>query len=113
MFPSAAKITGLTFMLTTSFVWAQTAPHDPNLPAARPDALRTMSDNVVRQRILIESQDRFRGRCVCSYTTQDANGRSCKGRHETVASEPKPICYPTEVTDEMVATWRARHPASP
>jgi hypothetical protein len=108
---SVAHMFGLMFMLTASLSRAQPAPHDPNLPSAKPEALQAMSDNVVRQRILIERQDLYKGRCVCSYTTQDSKGRSCKGRHETVRTEPKPICYPVEVTDGMVSAWRVKHPA--
>ena len=82
--------------------------HDPNLPSVPPEALRQLSDNRIRQRIMMESQAPYRGRCVCAYQTKDSGGRSCKGRHEVVKTRPVPICTPTAVTDGMVKAWRKR-----
>jgi hypothetical protein len=89
---------------------AQTSPHDPNLPSVKPEALQQLSDSRVRQQIMQDSQARYRGRCVCPYQTRDTNKRSCKGRHELIKTKPLPVCYPRQVTNEMVSAWRRRHP---
>ena len=91
-------------------LYAEAPPLDPNLPSVKPDALQHLSDNRVRQRIMQESQARYTGRCVRQYQTKDSNGRSCKGRHEVIKVQPRPICYPSQVTSEMVRDWRHFHP---
>jgi hypothetical protein len=83
---------------------------DPTLPSAEPEALQHLSDNRVRQQIMQESQMRFSGRCVCSYQTKDSKMRSCKGRHEVIKTRPAPICYPSQVTSNMMSEWRQHHP---
>jgi starvation-inducible outer membrane lipoprotein len=92
-----------------SFLRAQ-ALFDPNLPSAQPKALQQLSDNRIRQKIMQQSQARYGGRCVCPYQTHDLHGRTCKGRHEVIKIDPKPICYPRQVTSEMVNDWRLKHP---
>lgn len=91
-------------------LWAQTSPHDPNLPTVKPEALQQLSDERIRQQIMEESQARYGGRCVCLYMTTDTSKRSCKGRHELIRTKPRPICYPREVTNEMVSNWQRQHP---
>jgi hypothetical protein len=88
----------------------QPALRDPTLPSVRPEALQRLSDDRIRQRIIQESQAHYGGRCVCSYKTHDAHGRSCKGRHAVIKAEPLPVCYPRQVTDEMVKDWRLKQP---
>jgi hypothetical protein len=83
--------------LTTS-IHAETPPVDPTLPSVKPEALKALSDNRVRQKIMLESQAHYSGRCVCSYQTKDTYGRLCKGRHEVIKAEPQPICYPAQIT---------------
>jgi hypothetical protein len=95
--------------LTTS-IHAETPPVDPTLPSVRPEALKALSDDRVRQQIMLESQAHYSGRCVCSYQTKDTYGRLCKGRHEVIKAEPQPICYPAQITGEMVINWRQHHP---
>ena len=95
--------------LTTS-IHAQTPPVDPTLSSVKPAALKALSDDRVRQQIMLESQARYNGRCVCSYQTKDTYGRLCKGRHEVIKAEPQPICYPAQITGEMVINWRQHHP---
>jgi hypothetical protein len=91
------------------YVHAEPAPHDPNLPSVKPEALQRLSDTRVRQQVMLESQAKYYGRCVCPYQTRDAKGRSCKGRHEVVQSKPRPICYPEQVTPAMMSDWRRQH----
>jgi hypothetical protein len=89
---------------------AQAPLHDPNLPTVKPEALRQLSDSRIRQQIMQDSQDHYGGRCVCPYMTADTRGRSCKARHERIKTKPLPICYPREVTNEMISNWRRQHP---
>ena len=88
---------------------AQAPLHDPNLPTASPEALQQLSDSRVRQKIMENSQAHYVGRCVCQYMTQDSQRRSCKGRHEVIKTKPVPICYPRQVTHEMVNEWRRQY----
>ena len=99
----------MLFISLASPLHAQAPLLDPNLPSVKPQTLQHLSDNRVRQRIMQESQARYGGRCVCPYQTNDLNGRSCKGRHEVITTPPRPICYPSLVTSEMVSEWRQRH----
>ena len=91
-------------------LYAQAPLLDPNLPSAHPEALQRLSDDRVRQQIMQDSQAHYSGRCVCQYQTKDLNGRSCKGRHETIKALPEPVCYPNQVTNKMLSDWRQRHP---
>jgi hypothetical protein len=81
-----------------------------DLPSAEPKALQHLSDNRVRQQIMQESQMQFSGRCVCWYQTKDSKKRSCKGSHEVIKTQPAPICYPSQVTSNMMSEWRQHHP---
>ena len=99
----------MLFIFLASPLHAQTQLIDPNLPTVKPHTLQHLSDNRVRQRVMQESQARFGARCVCPYQTNDLNGRSCRGRHEVITTPPRPICYPSQVTKEMVNEWRQRH----
>ena len=98
------------FIPLTTSIHAKTPLVDPTLPSVKPEALKALSDDRVRQQIMLESQAQYRGRCVCSYQTKDLKGRLCKGRHEVIRAGPQPICYPAQITSEMVINWRQSHP---
>jgi hypothetical protein len=83
--------------------------HDPALPTVSSEALHQLLDTRTRQKIMAERQSHFPGRCVCQYQTTDSNGRSCKGRHEIVKGKLQPLCYPRQVSQEMVDEWRHFH----
>jgi hypothetical protein len=106
---AVARSIAMLFISLASPLHAQVPLLDPNLPSVKPQTLQHLSDNRVRQRIMQESQARFVGRCVCPYQTNDLNGRSCKRRHEVITTPPRPICYPSQVTKEMVSDWRRHH----
>ncbi len=89
---------------------AQPAPHDPTLPSVTPPALEKLSNDRLRQKIMLESMTPYAGRCVCPTQTLDSAGQSCKGRHETIRRGPKPLCRPAQVTPHMISAWRAGHP---
>ena len=99
----------MSLVILTPLIHAQTPLTDTTLPSVKPEALQALSDNRVRQQIMRDSQAPYSGRCVCSYQTKDLQGRSCKGRHEVIKAGPQPICYPAEVTSQMVIDWRQRH----
>ena len=105
-----AHLIPMVLGLLASPLHAQTPLHDSNLPGAEPEALQQLSDNRVRQYIIRESQAPYGGRCVCQYQIKDTNGHSCKSRHEVIRVHPQPLCYPGQVTGEMVSVWRQHHP---
>ena len=107
--PVVALLIPMVLVLLTTSLHAQAPLHDSNLPGVKPEALQQLSDNRVRQHIIRESQAPYSGRCVCQYQTKDANGHSCAGRHEVIRTHPQPLCYPSQVTSEMVSVWRRHH----
>jgi len=67
-----------------------------------------MSDAQIRQAIIRQSLARYPGTCPCPYNI-DRAGRSCGRR--SAYSRPggyAPICYDSDVTPQMIATWRAQ-----
>jgi hypothetical protein len=107
---TSVRLIAVLLLSLNSPLYAQAPLVDPSLPSAHPEALQRLSDDRVRQRIMQESQAGYSGRCVCQYQTKDSHGRSCKGRHEAMKALPGPVCYPNQVTDEMLSDWRQRHP---
>ena len=107
--PSVVRSIAMLFISLASPLHAQAPLLDPSLPSVKPQALQHLSDNRVRQRIMQESQTRYGDRCVCPYQTKDLKGHSCKNRHEIVTTQPRPICYPNQVTRAMVSDWRRHH----
>ena len=68
-----------------------------------------MTDAQVKQAIIQESLAGYSGSCPCPYNV-DRAGRSCGRR--SAYSRPggaDPICYPEQVTPEMIRHWRAIH----
>ncbi|HEX8193232.1 MAG TPA: hypothetical protein VF552_10055 [Allosphingosinicella sp.] len=66
------------------------------------------SDTQLKQRIIRESIAAYSGSCPCPYNT-DRAGRSCGGR--SAYSRPggaAPICYPADVTPEMIRAARGQ-----
>lgn len=67
------------------------------------------SDDQVRQKIIEESIASYPGRCPCPYNLA-SNGSRCGGRSAySRAGGYSPLCYPQDVSDEMVRRWRDRH----
>lgn len=68
-----------------------------------------VTDQQVRDMIIKESLQSYPGNCPCPYNTM-RNGRRCGGR--SAYSRPggrSPLCYPKDVTDKMVKTYREQH----
>lgn len=74
---------------------------------ARDKSKRT-TDAEIRKRMIAESIDSYPGPCACPYQTA-RNGSRC-GRRSAYDREGgyAPLCYPSDVTDDMVADYRRR-----
>jgi hypothetical protein len=68
-----------------------------------------LSDAEVRQRMIRESVASYPGSCPCPYNTA-RNGSSC-GRRSAYsrAGGYSPLCYPKDISDEMVVEYRRAH----
>lgn len=68
-----------------------------------------LSDAEVRQQIIQESIDAYPGNCPCPYNLA-SNGSRC-GRRSAYSRGGgyAPLCYPEDVTPEIVRHWRARN----
>lgn len=67
------------------------------------------SNDVVVQQIIQESIQTYPGNCPCPYNL-DRAGRKCGKR--SAYSRPggaSPLCYPADVTPEMVTEYLKRH----
>lgn len=72
-------------------------------------ALASMSDTEVKQAIIRESIASYPGPCACPYNAA-RNGSACGRR--SAYSKPggyAPICYASQVTSEMIRSYRERH----
>src|SRR5438105_3263119 len=67
------------------------------------------STEQIKQAIIKESVASYPGTCACPYNAA-RNGTSCGRR--SAYSRPggyAPLCYPSDVTDEMVEKYRRQH----
>lgn len=67
------------------------------------------TDEQIRQILIRDSIASYSGNCPCPYNA-DRAGRRCGKR--SAYSRPggyAPLCYPQDVTDEMVARYRRQH----
>jgi hypothetical protein len=67
-----------------------------------------LTDDEVKAAIIEESIQVYPGNCPCPYNV-DRAGRRCGGR--SAWSKPggaAPLCYPADVTPEMIRDWRAK-----
>lgn len=77
--------------------------------SARSKRARAPSDAAIRKLLIKASIDDYDGNCPCPYNTA-RNGSRCGKR--SAWSKPggaSPLCYDSDVTDEMVAEYRAEH----
>lgn len=66
------------------------------------------SDKDIKEKIIRDSIASYPGRCPCPYNT-DRAGRQCGAR--SAWSKPggrAPLCYPDDVSDEMVRKYKER-----
>jgi hypothetical protein len=66
----------------------------------------SLSDAQIKQILIEESIAAYSGNCPCPYSTM-RNGRTC-GRRSAYSREggEAPLCYPKNVTSEMVKEFR-------
>jgi hypothetical protein len=69
-----------------------------------------LSDDAVKKAIIQQSLQSYPGHCPCPYNT-DSRGHSCGRR--SAYSKPggyAPLCYPSDVTPDMIRKYREQHP---
>jgi hypothetical protein len=73
---------------------------------ASANAKQRLSDAEIRQVIIKQSIAQYPGACACPYSVA-RNGSRCGGR--SAYSKPSgysPICFPQDVTDDMVKKYK-------
>ena len=79
-------------------------------PTRRPTTTApTLTDARIRKILIAESIAAYPGNCPCPHNAA-RNGSTCGGR--SAYSRPggaAPLCYPKDVTDEMVREYRETH----
>ncbi len=68
-----------------------------------------LSDEQIKKFIIQESISQYPGNCPCPYNSA-RNGSRCGGR--SAYSKPggkSPICYPEDVTKEMIQRYRQKY----
>jgi len=77
--------------------------------AAQKGKSKELSDDQVKKAIIKESIEQYPGNCPCPYNSA-SNGSSC-GRRSAYsrAGGYAPLCYPSDVTKELIKEWRASH----
>ena len=69
----------------------------------------TLTDGQVRQLMIQESIQSYPGHCPCPYNVA-SNGSQCGKR--SAWSKPggyAPLCYPDDISDDMVKEYRSEH----
>lgn len=70
---------------------------------------KSITDEEVRQLIIQESISSYPGNCPCPYN-RARNGSRCGKRSAwSRAGGYSPLCYSSDVTDEMVERYRIKH----
>ena len=72
-------------------------------------AKSNLSDDQIKQVIIQDSISQYSGHCPCPYNVA-SNGSQCGRR--SAYSKPggySPICYPADVTEEMIRRYRQRN----
>lgn len=113
----------LTGWVSSNFLSSKLSPQlsnasrksDASIGASKPEKavlqapLRPVPDrDVIVRKIIAQSILSYGGRCPCPYNVM-RNGRSCGQR--SAYSRPggaSPLCYPSDVTPEMVEAWLSR-----
>jgi hypothetical protein len=77
--------------------------------AGVPFASAAPSDEEIKRFIIQESIASYPGNCPCPYN-RAANGSKCGKRSAwSRAGGYSPICYPEEVTQQLIDEWRQQH----
>ena len=69
----------------------------------------TMTDSQVRQLMIKQSIALYPGNCPCPYNLA-SNGSQCGKRSAwSKRGGYAPLCYPADISDDMVKSYRAQH----
>lgn len=72
-------------------------------------AAKRASDAEIRKRMIEESIAGYDGPCACPYQ-RARNGSACGKRSAyNRGGGYEPLCYPSDISDEMVSAYRAEH----
>lgn len=79
-------------------------------PTADKGAQKRLSDAQIKKLLIEESIAAYDGNCPCPYS-RARNGSRC-GKRSAYSREggAAPLCYPSDVTAEMVQAYRDEHP---
>jgi len=105
---------GFILVLSSAFVAASSLGGTVGAPIRQPAAAggkqpKLPSDAQIRKILIDESIAAYDGSCPCPYSTA-RNGSRCGKR--SAYSRPggaAPLCYPKDVSDEMVQEYRSAH----
>jgi|SRR5688572_17217496 len=86
------------------------AGSQPTAPVEQGNGKQKLTDAQVKQILIDESVASYAGNCPCPYSTM-SNGRRC-GRRSAYsrAGGEAPLCYPKDVTPEMIQAYREANP---
>ena len=70
------------------------------------------SDEKLKQQLIDESIQNYPGRCPCPYHTDRAGRRCGKRSAYSRAGGYAPLCYPRDITPQMLAKAKQKQPAS-
>lgn len=66
----------------------------------------TATDSEIVQKIIANSIAGYRGSCPCPYSINNAGNQCGNTSAYSQAGGAAPICYPNQVTAEMIKAWR-------
>jgi hypothetical protein len=82
----------------------------PAPKASAPAKDNRLTDAQIKRLMIKESIDAYPGNCPCPYNSA-SNGSSCGGRSAwSRAGGAEPLCYPSDISADMVAEYRTSHP---
>jgi len=104
----APLLLGLCTICSTN--GAAFAAPDRAIPLEARERAKKLSEAQIKQILIDESIAAYSGNCPCPYHTA-RNGSRC-GRRSAYsrAGGAEPLCYPKDVSAEMVEEYRAAHP---
>ena len=70
------------------------------------EAKQTQSTEQIKQKIIQESIDEYPGNCPCPYNTASNGSRCGKRSAYNRAGGYAPICYPEDVTTQMIRNYK-------
>ena len=105
----AALVLLAMWMFCSASAGALTSP-DAATPLESKANPKKLSDAQVRQILIDDSIAGYSGNCPCPYSTA-RNGSRC-GRRSAYSRSggAETLCYPKDVSDELVQGYRAAHP---